>query len=932
VQTAPATDLSLMERAEELSVVHRTITDASAGTARVAVIEGPAGIGKSRLLAALRGEAAESGFRVLTARGSELERAFPFGVVRQLFEQLVREDEPDSLSGAAAAALPIFRTTDVAGVPEDASFGVLHGLYWLTLNVAGDAPLAFVVDDLQWADVPSLRFLAYLAHRLEGQPILLALGLRTAEPGTDAALLAALVDDPQAIRLRPRALSPKGVAQLTRARLDDSPAQAFTSAMHAATGGNPLLLHELLKTLAAEGVRPTADRVAAVRELGSRAISRSVLRRLTRLSPDAVAIARAVAVLGDGADLRALSALTEIDPMRVAAATRDLSRAEILQTEQRLGFVHPLVRDAVYSDLTAGEREILHSRAIRVLEDLDAPIEQVAAHWLILPRQGDPSVAAVLREASRIAISRGAPDSAVAYLERAIEEPLDEETHARVLLELGLVSAEVMNAASIGYLRAARAALTDPAELARAAEALARQLCFAGEGEEAAAVARAALAELPPDMDDLRQRLETGALLAVNFGADAPNLPEQLTALRKDLRGEGAGRWMLDAIITFEEAYTCRPANECVPRILAAIRDGAIVTGEPAMTGLASINVLAAAEHPEAMELWETYRAVAYRSGSLVATVGLFLWRGFTLLLFGEIDEAISSTRQAGETQISWGQDRSGVLSYSSSFLARALLEQGDVEGARQALQRRGDPTPGADGWLMWLLAEAEILLAEERHADVIRVFEGSERYLERCTNPAWLPWRTVLARSLSALGRAAEAKALIEEDLSYARQWGAPGPIGRALRVSAELDGGDEGLLREAVDVLSNSLCRLELAKALAALGRTVRISRRPSEARDLLRRALEIAESCGATALATQVRTELQAAGARPRNAEQSGLGSLTPSELRVATFAAQGKSNRDIAQALYVTPKTVEVHLSSVYRKLGIRSRVALVNALS
>jgi DNA-binding CsgD family transcriptional regulator len=931
VKPAPATVLTLMERDDELSVVRQTITEASAGAARVAVIEGPAGIGKSRLLAALRGEAEGSGCRVLTARGSELERAFPFGVVRQLFEPLVAEDH-DALSGAAASALPIFRTTDVAGVPEDASFGVLHGLYWLTLNVAGDAPLAFVVDDLQWADVPSLRFLAYLAHRLEGQPILLALGLRTAEAGTDAALLAALVDDPQAIRLRPRALSPNGVAQLTRARLDDSPALAFTSAVHAATGGNPLLLHELLKTLAAEGVRPTADRVTAVRELGSRAISRSVLRRLARLSPDAVAIARALAVLGDGADLRAVSALTEIDQFRVAAATRDLSRAEILHSEQRLGFVHPLVRDAVYGDLTAGEREILHSRAIRVLEDLDAPVEQVAAHWLILPRQGDPSVAAVLQEASRIAVSRGAPDSAVAYLERAIEEPLDEETRARVLLELGLVSADVMNAASIGYLRAAQAALTDPAELALAAEALCRQLCYAGEGEEAAAVVRAALAELPADLDDLRQRLETGALLAINFGADASDLAEQLATMRKGIRGTGEGRWMLDAVITMEEAFACCPADGCVPRVLAAIHDGAIVTREPAMAAIAAINVLAMAERPEAMELWETYRAVAYRSGSLVATVGLFLWRGFALLTYGEIDEAISSARQASETQISWGQDRSGVLSYSSAFLARALLEQGDVEGARQALQRRGDPTPGADGWLMWMLAEAEILLAEERHIEVIRVIEDSARYLERCPNPAWLPWRTVLARSLAAIGRVAEAKALIEDDLSFARQWGAPGPIGRALRVSAELDGGDEPRLREAVDVLSNSLCRLELAKALAALGRTVRISRRPSEARDLLRRALEIAESCGADALAAQVRTELQAAGARPRSAERSGVGSLTPSELRVATFASEGKSNRDIAQALYVTPKTVEVHLSSVYRKLGIRSRAALANALS
>jgi DNA-binding CsgD family transcriptional regulator len=342
--------------------------------------------------------------------------------------------------------------------------------------------------------------------------------------------------------------------------------------------------------------------------------------------------------------------------------------------------------------------------------------------------------------------------------------------------------------------------------------------------------------------------------------------------------------------------------------------------------------VLVLAEHPQSLALWEELRTVAHRSGSLVAIIGLQLWRGFTLLHFGEIEEAAESLRQAAGNEVSWAQDSGSAIIYTSSFLARTLVEQGDLDGARRTLGRRGTSAPGSDGWLFATLADAEILLAEERHAEVVELFERRRRYLRRATNPAWLPLRTAAVRALARLGRADEAAALAAEDLELARRWGAPGPVGRALRLLAELEGGDEPRLREAAEVLSGSLCRLEHAKALAALGRTVRLSRRPAEAREPLAQALEIAESCGATVLARDVRAELHAAGARSRTVARTGVGSLTPSELRVARLATEGRTNRDIAQALYVTPKTVEVHLSSAYRKLGIRSRTALAHALA
>jgi DNA-binding NarL/FixJ family response regulator len=347
---------------------------------------------------------------------------------------------------------------------------------------------------------------------------------------------------------------------------------------------------------------------------------------------------------------------------------------------------------------------------------------------------------------------------------------------------------------------------------------------------------------------------------------------------------------------------------------------------------LGSIIVLVLGERREALDLLEEARGVAHRRGSLLAIVGVQIWRSWALLAFGEIDEAAESLREAAEIEAGWAPTSLAAIDYTSGMRARTLLEQGDVAAARRALERRGTSRPGSDGWLFATLAEAELLLAEGRDADVLDVVEDLRQYVPRADNPAWLPWRVVAVRALARLGRGDDAASLIEEELERARLWGAPGPIGRALRVQAELAGGDEERLREAVGVLADSAWRLERAKALASLGRAIRLSRRPTDARGPLAEAFEIASSCGATALARDVRTELYATGARPRNAAATGAGSLTPSELRVAMLAREGKTNREIAQALFVTPKTVEVHLSNAYRKLGIRSRVGLAQALA
>jgi DNA-binding NarL/FixJ family response regulator len=171
-----------------------------------------------------------------------------------------------------------------------------------------------------------------------------------------------------------------------------------------------------------------------------------------------------------------------------------------------------------------------------------------------------------------------------------------------------------------------------------------------------------------------------------------------------------------------------------------------------------------------------------------------------------------------------------------------------------------------------------------------------------------------------------------MEGELELARGTGARATVGRCLRQLGELEGnGGIDRLREAVDILSESPARLEYARALGALGGALRRAGRPTDAREPLRKALELAEACGCPPLVDEVRSDLHAAGARPRSSALAGVESLTARELRVASLAAEGRTNREIAQTLFVTPKTVEVHLSNAYRKLDVRSRRELPSAL-
>jgi DNA-binding CsgD family transcriptional regulator len=936
----------LFERDREIEVLEHLVAGAQHGEAALVLLEGPAGIGKTRLLTGARDQARSAGFRVVAARGSEFEREVAYGVVRQLFESLVQDpDQRDRLlRGPAAGAMRVFAPPDEDHALGPNSFDVLHGLFWLTAHLAGDGPLCVVVDDLHWCDQASLRFLGYLEHRLEGLAVLVVTAARMGEPGPESELVLGLAEDERTVPIRLAALSEAGVAEMVRDGMADDAEAAFCAACHHASGGNPLLLRELVKTLQAEHVSPDAAHAHAVREVGPRAVSRTVLLRLSRLSADAVEVARAVALLGDGVSLPATAALADLDEDRVARATRNLVASEILRPDAPLGFVHAMVRDAVYLELSISERQVRHLRAARELAALGATSEVVASQLLLVPSHGDAWVAGVLREAGSLAMRRGDAYSAVAYLRRALEEGPADADRVRMLWELGAAEARVDSEASAERLRQVQDDLDDPLQRALAADVLARSLLWTRPAHEAVTVAQRAVAELGSTHADQRRALEATELYAVFFGGvQVPDWQERLDSVRAAGMPDRLGAKMLAAVAAWDWALGDGTADECAGLALGLLADGALIARDPGFGAAVAGAVLGLADHEEAPRVWQEAMSSSRRLGSQPYICSVNLWSGWTWLQRGRLPEAEAALREASEQLQAGFGDNGPSLAYGSGLLGRTLVERGDLAGARKVLSVRGRPNPGSDGDTLIRRADVELLLAEGRWqeaaaaaADLGGDVESPARSpgvrAHGTDNPAWVPWRSLLARALDGLGRQPEAIALVDTEIERARRWGAPGAIAASLRWSGVLHA-DDGLelLQEAVSAAEASPARLEHAKALVAWGSALRGGGARSEARDPLARGLELAQQSGATALADTARSELYAAGGRPRKESLTGPESLTPSERRIADLAAEGLTTRDIAQALFVTPRTVEGHLTNVYRKLGIATRTALAGAL-
>ncbi len=463
----------LLERDEELARIGAAVRRARDGYGTLVVAEGPAGMGKTEILRAARAQAEAAGMRVLRSRGAELERDFAFGVVRQLFEPVLAAagagERTDVLQGPAALAgralgLPGAGPDDATVVP-DQGFAVLHGLYWLCANLSAATPLLLAVDDMHWANAPSLRYLAFLLARLEELPVAILAGARPEYDGAAAELVGALVTDPMVENVRLAPLSAGAVGRMVEEDLGTAPDVPFAAACRDATGGVPLLVRALVAALREDGVAPVAAAAAQVEHVGARTVGRWVQARLARLPEAAGRLARGLAIL-ERADLTLAATLAGLDirehggpvapppafasslpgaPGAPAAAPADpgeladmLAAAGIVEATRPLAFVHPIIRAGVYGEISAPERAAGHRRAAALLAAVGASDQRVAEHLLASPPGGDPWVVDRLRAAAAGAARSGAPDTAGVLLRRALAEPPDASQRSAPALELGL--------------------------------------------------------------------------------------------------------------------------------------------------------------------------------------------------------------------------------------------------------------------------------------------------------------------------------------------------------------------------------------------------------------------------------------------------------------------------------------------------------------
>ncbi|MDX8150597.1 AAA family ATPase [Patulibacter brassicae] len=924
-------DRGLLERERELGALATAVDAAAAGDGRALLVLAGAGLGKTALTDATAALAASAGLRVLRARGAEVERGFAFGVARQLLEREVRGLDDLEARDAARLGLAALDLEATAAVDPDAAHGLLHGLYWLVASlVERRGPLALVVDDLHWADPPSQRAMLHLARRLDGLGVLLVLAARDeADPELDA-----LRREPAIERLAPVALGPDATTELLQ-RLAGAPADPGAgAACHRLSGGNPFLIRESVLALRREGRPADEAALTALARSAPEPLRREVMLRVSALGPDAVAVARAAAVLDQDTDLRRLAELAGCSRERAAEAVGRLAGAQVLDGDVAPRFVHPLLRSAVHGDITAVERAVLHERAGRLLLAHGAARSRAAVHLALAEPGADPEVAALLHDAGRDALAKGAPATAAELLGRADAEPPPAARRAAVLLDLGRAELALGEpAAAAAHLARGLAACDEPAGRAELAVHLGRALVEA-EGPDAAVRALDAAEEGLDEAGAMRVAVERTTLAF--FVPD--RVAEARRALERHARLPGTAPVQRVALANAALALAFDPEERAATaRTLArrALGDGALAAaiGTESPAWGQACYAAAFAEDLDTVER-ESHGAVdeGRRRGAPLALVAGHLGLAMVRLARGELagavaagDAVLAAAPELPATVVVRRWVTSGVRS-----LAEALVAGGDLGRADAVVAAQEDEDDGDQPELDRALVRYARAVVAEGAGDHDRAWHEARRFGAVCAAAGYLerpsPWRLVAARAAHARDDADAARSLAAEELALARRWGAPGALAAALRTTALVDGSVDrtAVLEEARALLDGGPLALERARVLVDLGVAHRRAGRRRDAREALEAGMDLAARCGALPLAGAARAELLVLGARPRRYWATGAQSLTATQLRIAELVAQGLTNRQIAQAAFISQKTAETHVSAVLRKLGVRSR--------
>jgi DNA-binding CsgD family transcriptional regulator len=906
-----------------------------AGRGGVVLVRGVAGVGKKSLVTAALTAIPDNQATVLSTVCDIVTSGVAYGAVRRLFAPLKLELGSPLMRGRAAQALPAL--VQQAGTPlaKSQSYTVLEGLNSLAVNLTSGSRLVLAVNDAQWCDEESLTWLGFLIRRAAALVVLTQrTGSGLPRPG---AVLADLIALPNCHVLEVGPLSDDGVAELTAEIMGVEPDERFTRQCMEITGGHPPLLGRLLGELRAAGTMPDEHGVTRVATAGRPIVTASVLESLARVSPEARAVAMALAVLGFDDD-ELVAALAGVSGHVLALAMHEL-RGDRILAGAATAFRHGVVRAAVLDTCQPEELTTLRRKAAMLLNETGRSAEDIAELLLLLPAMTEPWMLGVLRDAATSAESRGAPTSGARYLARALEI---DQTDTSIRLDMARMLMHAEPTSAVGHLEEALALIADPRERAPIASRLAMACLAVGRSRRAAALLSGLLDELDavigptPVPADQELRMEAELALLISGVADtrtSRHVIERVRTMRVPAGDTLAGRRLLGAVAAVG-ALDGRPAGLVVKQAESAVPVDNAVFGDRPLLG--SVVALCLADRISgALQMLDRLLWESQMRGQRWAYQVALGMRAFVSYWAGRLPDAVADASAAVEVakEVPWRAD----ATLPHIVLAAALARRRDPAEAERVL----DMVCRADV-VACTLEHHWLLVAEARIRQSLGDTNGALALLRQCGdslanagigNPVFTSWWLDAACVLADLGRHGEGMELVEQVEERAERWGTARAKGMVLMARGVCTPDERAvpLLAESVRTFAGTPARLELARAEYELGRASVRQGSVKDAREHFRRSIDLSALSGDRSTAAVARRSLAAAGGRVRAQADSPLEILTKAERRVAELAAAGQTNQSIAQTLFLAVRTVEAHLSNVYRKLGVAGRSDLSGAL-
>lgn len=926
---------ALLSREYEIGAVGRILRSAAAGIGCFLVASGEAGIGKTALLNEAVDRARGEGFRILQARGSYSEGDRSFGLARRLFGSAPAQSDVDiqiaSVLAALSSSTPEFQNNGGQGSSFiETSFADLDALNLLVSYLALERePIVIAIDNLHWADRPTLRWLITLAERIESVPVAIFATVCGGIPGTDPALLDDLLFC-CSHELRITRLGFAAATTVMEEQLGASPDRSFVTACMYATEGNPLLLNELARALAEHGVRPDARAADSLSGVVIDSLARSTHVRLRRISPVALSLFRAIAVLDGQATFDRIALITGTDLGTAAENCSAMTQMGLVTAAQlHVKVSQPLVRNAIMADHASTARQALHAQAAKLLYLDGEPENAIAEQLLLSSPLRETWVPTLLRSAAQTALVSGDPRAAILYLRRALAEPVDNDTRPVLLVEVANASTHT-DIASAARSLAQAATLAPPAVLRdHLTPAAFNLLVLSGREDQAAELINSDLTHTSAQLNDsLTIRL---ALFAQGPSGGIRTMANSLDRLRA-LAPYNALEFGLAAMAEAVSDGSLTNVVSLAQRAAAY----PISIPEDLMAHLAAIQVLCwAGNLMEAQDLCEAVVVTADRwQHRPLHALGLSV-RSAIHRRLGSVSAAVDDARHGLDLLLACGIRRQAALIYVVlANLVLALTDSGFHNDALTALERSelNGNMPEGCGPAVLLLARGRLRCASDQTDAGIQDLIACGRQLteQGITNPAIAPWRSEAAHSFVRAGQPHEAQRYADEEVTLARRWGEPGQIGAALRAQAIAYSGDASqlsIISDSIAHLRTAGVKLELARSLIDYGLMLVQSDERVRARQPLREAVRLAREIECPNLVEQSKSAYAKTGGRLRNNPINGISSLTKSERNVAYIAATGKTNREIAKLLFVQQRTIEIHLTNAYRKLGIDGRSQL-----